>query len=276
MSVAVDILTIQPPEASSHKRQRSFLSDGLLQAHSLDNAELAKFYEAAGFRGRVGWGERPAILVIDMAGAWTNPDEQIGSDLSEVEDNIVKILAEGRRAGLPIIFTTMAWDPSHSEIGEVVKRKTTHSLKMLHGTDRVALRPQMERRPHEPLVVKPRASAFYGTNVDGMLISAKPTRSSSWAAARAVASAEPRRARSTAASTSSFPRRPSATGRSRRTRRTCSTSTLGTATSSRSRRCSSACAGCHRRSTHNDRHRRDATAPRPGAQEVLRPSRGPA
>ncbi len=108
------------------------------KAHSLDNAELAKFYEAAGFRGRVGWGERPAILVIDMAGAWTNPDEQIGSDLSEVEDNIVKILAEGRRAGLPIIFTTMAWDPSHSEIGEVVKRKTTHSLKMLHGTDRVA------------------------------------------------------------------------------------------------------------------------------------------
>ncbi|MFG1955158.1 isochorismatase family protein [Micromonospora sp. NPDC048830] len=143
------------------------------RAHSLDNTELAKFYEAAGFRGRVGWGERPAILVIDMAGAWTSPDEQIGTDLSDVEANIVKLLAEGRRAGLPIIFTTMAWDPSHSEIGEVVKRKTPHSLKMLHGTDRVALRPQMERCPHEPLVVKPRASAFYGTNVDGMLISAK-------------------------------------------------------------------------------------------------------
>lgn len=141
--------------------------------HNLDNAELRQFYENAGFRGRVGWGERPALLVIDMAGAWTSPDEQIGTDLSGVEDSIVDLLAEARRAGLPIIFTTMAWDPSLSEIGEVVKRKTTHSVHMLHGSDRVELRPQMQRRDDEPLVVKPRASAFFGTNVDGMLISAK-------------------------------------------------------------------------------------------------------
>lgn len=142
-------------------------------AHSLDNPELASFYEHAGFRGRVGWGERPAILVIDMAGAWTDPSDQIGTDLSKVEDNIVALLAEARRAGLPIFFTTMSWDPSLSEIGEVVRRKTPHSVHMLHGSSSVALRTQMQRRPTEPLVVKPRASAFFGTNVDGMLIDAK-------------------------------------------------------------------------------------------------------
>jgi nicotinamidase-related amidase len=142
-------------------------------AHSLENTDLGAFYESAGFRGRVGWGERPAILVIDMAGAWTDPGEQIGTDLSRVEDSIVDLLAEGRRAGIPIIFTTMSWDPSLSEIGEVVKRKTTHSVKMLHGSDRVALRSSMDRQPHEPLVVKPRASAFFGTYVDAMLISEK-------------------------------------------------------------------------------------------------------
>ncbi|MGX5770319.1 isochorismatase family protein [Microbacterium trichothecenolyticum] len=142
-------------------------------AHSLQNRALGDFYESAGFRGRVGWGERPAILVIDMAGAWTDPSEQIGTDLSKVEESIVDLLAEGRRAGIPIIFTTMSWDPSLSEIGEVVKRKTTHSVKMLHGSDRVELRPSMERRPNEPLVVKPRASAFFGTYVDAMLISEK-------------------------------------------------------------------------------------------------------
>ncbi|MFS0853642.1 isochorismatase family protein [Microbacterium sp. 179-I 3D4 NHS] len=141
--------------------------------HTLDNAELRNFYEKAGFRGRVGWGERPALLVIDMAGAWTSPEEMLGSDLSAVEDHIVELLGAARRAGLPIIFTTMAWDPSLSEIGKVIRRKTTHSVHMLHGSTNVELRPRMDRRPEEPLVVKPRASAFYGTNVDGMLISAK-------------------------------------------------------------------------------------------------------
>jgi len=141
--------------------------------HSLDNAELRAFYEAAGFRGRVGWGERPAVLVIDMAGAWTNPSEQIGADLSGVEARIVEILAEARPRGLPIIFTTMAWDPSLSEVGEVVRRKTPHCEKLLVGSDQVKLRDSLQRRPNEPLVVKPRASAFFGTNVLGMLVSAK-------------------------------------------------------------------------------------------------------
>jgi nicotinamidase-related amidase len=141
--------------------------------HSLQNAALRDFYARAGFAGRVGWGDRPAILVIDMAGAWTSPDEQIGSDLAAVMESIIAILAEGRRAGLPIIFTTMAWDPSLVEIGEVVRRKTPHSEKMLLGSERVELRPELLRRPSEPLVVKPRASAFFGTYVDAMLISAK-------------------------------------------------------------------------------------------------------
>lgn len=141
--------------------------------HSLTNPDLRELYAAAGFAGRVGWGERPAILVIDMAGAWTDPGEQIGSDLSAVEQHIVEILRVGREKGLPIIFTTMAWDPSLSEIGEVVRRKTPHSERMLIGSERVALRPALERRPEEPLVVKPRASAMYATNVDSMLVSAK-------------------------------------------------------------------------------------------------------
>jgi nicotinamidase-related amidase len=141
--------------------------------HSLQNTALRDFYAQAGFAGRVGWGDRPAILVIDMAGAWTRPEEQIGTDLSGVLESTLVILAEARRVGLPVIFTTMAWDPSLVEIGEVVRRKTPHSEKMLHGSDRVELRPELARRPNEPLVVKPRASAFFGTYVDAMLISAK-------------------------------------------------------------------------------------------------------
>ncbi|NMR19209.1 isochorismatase family protein [Cellulomonas fimi] len=141
--------------------------------HSLDNAELREFYAGAGFAGRVGWGERPAVLVIDMAGAWTNPGAQIGTDLSAVESSIVDLLAVARAKGLPIIFTTMAWDPSFAEIGEVVRRKTPHSEKMLIGSENVALRPSLERRADEPLVNKPRASAFFGTNVEAMLTSAK-------------------------------------------------------------------------------------------------------
>lgn len=140
-------------------------------AHRLGDERLRQQYEAAGFGGRVGWGERPALLVIDMAGAWTNPAEQLGSDLSQVLGAILKLLRVSREAGLPVFFTTMAYS-SPAEIGSVVSRKLTSLTGMLMGSERVQLVPELARGPGEPLIVKPRPSAFFGTNLLSMLISA--------------------------------------------------------------------------------------------------------
>jgi maleamate amidohydrolase len=142
------------------------------QYHSLSNPELREQYLAAGFAGRVGWGQRPALLVIDMAGAWTNPSEQIGSDLSQVVAQIKRILDVAReRTAVPIFFTTMAYDAGLMEIGNVVRRKTPHTEFMVRGSDRVQLIPDLQRRIDEPLIEKPRASAFFSTNLLSMLIS---------------------------------------------------------------------------------------------------------
>src|SRR5581483_6702065 len=119
-------------------------------AHSHSNPALREQYARAGFGGRVGWGERPAVLVIDMAGAWTHTDEQLGSDLSSVLENIKTLLAVARRKGLPIYFTTIAYDPALREAGEVALRKLPHLAKMIRGSERVRLEPSLERRENEP------------------------------------------------------------------------------------------------------------------------------
>jgi len=138
--------------------------------HSSSNAALRAQYEAAGFGGRVGWGARPALLVIDMAKAWVDPGQQLGSDLSGVMCSILSLLRVARAADMPIYFTTMAYS-MQAEIGHVVARKLTHLDKMVSGSERVALDPDLGRLPTEPLIEKPRASAFYGTHLLDMLIS---------------------------------------------------------------------------------------------------------
>lgn len=137
--------------------------------HSLDNEQVRELYREAGFSGRVGWGSRPAVLVIDLAQAWTDPAEQLGSDTTSCLDATLRTLEAARAGGVPVIFTTMAYDPGQVEIGPVVASKTPHSKLMIRGTDRVRLRPELRRRDDEPLVEKPRASAFFGTNVRSML-----------------------------------------------------------------------------------------------------------
>src|SRR3954451_3384396 len=138
--------------------------------HSLDNAALREQYLAAGFAGRVGFGHRPALLVIDMAHAWTRASETLGAELQDVVGNILELLRAFRAAGLPVFFTTMAYDPQLAEVPDVVLRKTPHAREMIRGSERVQLAPELERRPDEPLIEKPRASAFFATGLLSMLI----------------------------------------------------------------------------------------------------------
>jgi maleamate amidohydrolase len=140
--------------------------------HSLSNPELRRQYDAAGFGGRVGWGNRPALLVIDMAGAWISPKERIGSDLTTVVHSILQLLPIARQRQIPIYFTTMSYG-TPEEAGEIVCRKIPHTREMLRGSKRVQLAPELDRRPTEPLIEKPRASAFFGTNLLAMLIAAR-------------------------------------------------------------------------------------------------------
>lgn len=138
--------------------------------HSLENVELREQYERAGFGGRVGWGARPALLVIDMAQGWTRTENPLGSDLSGVLAEIKRICAVARRRNIPIIFTTMGSDPSSGERGEFAPPKLRGGG-LQRGTPSVELEPELDRRQGEPLVEKPRASAFFATNVLSMLLS---------------------------------------------------------------------------------------------------------
>lgn len=139
-------------------------------AHNLDNPELVQLYKDAGFGGRVGWGRKAAVLVIDMAGTWTEPDAMIGSDLRVVTAEIKKVLDAARASDTPVIFTTMAYDPSYSDVTTVSRLKTPHAEKMLRGTESAEVIAELERRPDEALVEKPRASAFRNTNLISILV----------------------------------------------------------------------------------------------------------
>jgi nicotinamidase-related amidase len=138
--------------------------------HALENPELVQFYRDAGFGGRVGWGRKAAVLVIDMAETWTEPDAMIGSDLRTVTTEIKKVLDAARASEVPVIFTTMAYDPTYSDVTKVSRLKTPHAEKMIRGEGSAQVIPALERRADEALVEKPRASAFRNTNLISMLV----------------------------------------------------------------------------------------------------------
>jgi nicotinamidase-related amidase len=131
-------------------------------------ADLRAAYARRGWGGRVGFGQRPAVIVIDLATYWTQPQQQIGTNLDRVITATCQVLDAARAAKIPVFFTTYAFDPADPP--------SPHDKKLLLklAPDDAALfelDPRLERRPNEKLLRKHYASCFKGTNLHAMLAS---------------------------------------------------------------------------------------------------------
>lgn len=116
--------------------------------------------------GRVGFGVRPAVLVIDLANYWLDPKKQIGSNLNSVVEATAQVLRAARTAQLPVFFTSFAHDPAFPPSPHDRK------LKMNFPADPgglFELDPRLERRPTELIIKKRFASAFKGTPLHEIL-----------------------------------------------------------------------------------------------------------
>lgn len=131
-------------------------------------AELRRRYLARGWGGRVGFGSRPALIVIDLAKYWTQPQTQIGADLESIIANTCRLLAAARASGVPVFFTTYAYDQADppSPQNRKLRLKLTEKDEPLFELD-----PRLGRRPSEKIIRKRYASAFKGTNLHEMLTS---------------------------------------------------------------------------------------------------------
>jgi maleamate amidohydrolase len=130
--------------------------------------QLRDRYLARGWGGRVGFGSRPALLVIDLAKYWTQPQTQIGADLESIIASTCRLLAAARAAKIPVFFTTYAFDSSDPESPQnrKLQLKLSPEVEPLFELD-----PRLGRRPNEKLIRKRYASAFKGTNFHEMLAS---------------------------------------------------------------------------------------------------------
>ncbi|MDG2359325.1 MAG: isochorismatase family protein [Planctomycetaceae bacterium] len=130
--------------------------------------QLKERYLERGWGARVGFGSRPALIVIDLALYWTQPDHQIGTNVDSVVDATCRILAASREAGIPIFFTSFAYDPADPpspQNSKLVMKLTPGDATLFDLDDR------LDRRPTEKLIRKRYASAFKGTNLHEMLTS---------------------------------------------------------------------------------------------------------
>ena len=119
---------------------------------------------------RVGFGQHPAILVVDMVNAFTQADAPLACPLDSEIEQIKRILGIARRRKVPVIFSTVMYG-SLIEAGVWIKKVPAGVIKLLgEGSELVEVDPRLKRRASESLLVKKYPSCFFGTDLVSRLI----------------------------------------------------------------------------------------------------------
>lgn len=129
-----------------------------------------EFFRQRGFGLRIGFGKRPAVLVIDILRGFTDPAMPLGANLDPQVEAIRSLLAAARQRKLPILFSTVSYtDDDLKDAGIwALKQKGVATLRA--GSAAVELDPRLNRQPTESLIVKKYASCFFGTELVSRLV----------------------------------------------------------------------------------------------------------
>jgi len=126
-----------------------------------------------GFHGRAGFGERPALVVVDVNRGFTDPASPLVCDLEECVGAIARLLEAFRAAGLPVVFTTVVYDDFGKQAAAVFIEKVPALLVLEPGSEWVEIDPRIAPVEGEPVLSKHFASAFFGTTLASVLASAR-------------------------------------------------------------------------------------------------------
>jgi N-carbamoylsarcosine amidase len=138
-------------------------------------AEAARTYRERGFQRRIGFGNKPALINVDLANAWTRPGNPFTCE--EMDDQIIpavqKLLAAFRKSSFPVVHVTTCYQVTdrknpNTDMGlwheKIPMEVCAESNKYVWAIDS-----RIAPIPGEQLLIKKRASAFHGTYLAGFL-----------------------------------------------------------------------------------------------------------
>jgi maleamate amidohydrolase len=132
--------------------------------------DLHRNYQGV-FDGRIGFGRKPALLIVDFINAYTTPGSPLyAPDVVTAVAETVDLLSLARQTAVPVIFTRVIYSRSGRD-GGIFVQKVPLLRRMVEGEPLADIVPQLPPTPDDVIINKQYASAFFGTSLAAMLTS---------------------------------------------------------------------------------------------------------
>ncbi|MCC6779957.1 MAG: isochorismatase family protein [Hyphomicrobiales bacterium] len=141
-------------------------------ASEIDQSSTA-LYRRQGMGQRIGFGERPAVLVIDMQHDFCDPDAPttLWPSIGTTYAPISELCTSARARRLPVVYTQglVAADGSSAGLWRYKQRYHAEGRVQIEGSRGAAIIPELARQPGDRLIRKWRPSAFFRTDFEVFL-----------------------------------------------------------------------------------------------------------
>lgn len=143
----------------------------MTQQYAPENEEAqADFLAQRGFGRTMGFGQRPALVVVDLTKGFTDASQPFGAELGPQIQATQALLQAARERKIPVIFTSVRYDDA--QLGDAgvwaLKQGGAASLSALGSGHELDSR--LQALPGESLIYKKYASAFFGTDLASRLV----------------------------------------------------------------------------------------------------------
>jgi nicotinamidase-related amidase len=125
---------------------------------------LTDNYASGGFGQHLPPGRRPALIIIDMVGAYFLPGSPLYAGAEATRAACQRLLAAARAAAIPVIHTNLRYEPGGRNGGVFIRKlPALRSFEAGAHPELAAFTEGLEPRAGETVITKQYASAFFGT-----------------------------------------------------------------------------------------------------------------
>lgn len=123
-----------------------------------------EIYKKQNLGNCVGFGTRPALLVVDFVNGFNDAELLGGGNIDAAIRQTQGVLQEARGLELPIVFTRIVYGPNSANAGAFAK-KIPALVDLTEDVHASQIVPELAPRPGEHIIRKTQASAFFGTDL---------------------------------------------------------------------------------------------------------------
>lgn len=133
--------------------------------------DLTEDYRAAGFNRRLGFGARPAVLIVDMCQAYFAEGSPLCLPDAGAVDGCQALIAAAREADAPVLWSRVEYEPGGAD-GGVFFRKVAALSVFERGRPLGDWVPGLSPATQDAVFTKQQASSFFETGLADHLRSA--------------------------------------------------------------------------------------------------------